>query len=81
MKKIILRPTLNLKIALFFSFLIVTRLSASQTQSLLLNRSLDPIWEHFGFQRLPKVDIKITWKQIDTSREEQNLLEVWGKQL
>lgn len=42
-------------------------------------RSLEPIWEHFGYHQHPDLDIRIRWKQIDSSQDEDNHLAVWCK--
>lgn len=44
-------------------------------------RDLEPIWEHFGFQYEPTINIEIPWTQIDTGKEEANNLGVWVKEI
>lgn len=44
-------------------------------------RGLEPIWQHFGYEKLPGVLVKIPWKQIDTGQEEDNTLDIWLKDL
>lgn len=44
-------------------------------------RSLDPIWEHFGYHLLPNSHVEFTWKQIDTHGKHDNTLALWVKRL
>lgn len=43
--------------------------------------SPDPIWEHFGYHRLPEMDISMVWKQVDTHKDEVNRLALWQKHI
>lgn len=44
-------------------------------------RDLGPIWEHFGYKMSKGLIAKISWKQIDTGKEEENELNFWLKEL
>lgn len=44
-------------------------------------RKLDPIWQHFGYKRLENMDVKIKWKQVDTHKDEENILALWVKEI
>lgn len=44
-------------------------------------RNPDPIWQHFGYERLPHKPLILTWKQIDTRQQEKNELDLWGKNI
>lgn len=42
-------------------------------------RSLEPIWQHFGYEKMNDMKVLFPWKQIDTQKEENNILSLWCK--
>lgn len=44
-------------------------------------RSLEPLWCRRSFKKREDLHIHITWEQIDTHREENNVLDIWEKDL
>ncbi len=44
-------------------------------------RQLEPLWQHMGYHIRSDVVISLPWKQVDTHKEEQNILDVWVKNI
>lgn len=44
-------------------------------------RPLEPVWQHFGYEIIPDIKIRMTWQQSDTHKEEENTLDVWVKNI
>jgi GNAT superfamily N-acetyltransferase len=44
-------------------------------------RDLGPIWQHFGYNLDERLIAKMSWKQVDTGKEEENNLSFWVKKV
>ncbi|MBX9977137.1 MAG: GNAT family N-acetyltransferase [Alphaproteobacteria bacterium] len=44
-------------------------------------RILEPIWTHFGYSVLEGAYVNLSWKQVDTHKDEKNTLTLWMKKV
>ena len=44
-------------------------------------KEIDPIWRHFGYERMQGIFIAMPWQRVDTGKEEMNYLDVWYKDI
>ncbi|MBC86904.1 MAG: GNAT family N-acetyltransferase [Bdellovibrionaceae bacterium] len=42
---------------------------------------LDPIWQNYGFQKVPGLNMNFTWKDVDQKKETAKSLAVWMKNI
>lgn len=42
-------------------------------------QSLDLAWNHFGYEKVPGLQIHLPWMQVDTKQETENRLTIWQK--
>ncbi|NRB10457.1 MAG: GNAT family N-acetyltransferase [Rickettsiaceae bacterium] len=44
-------------------------------------RSLEPIWQYFGYKLLENIEINLAWEQVDSKKQENNTLRIWKNSL
>lgn len=42
-------------------------------------RSLEPVWQYFGYKKELGMRVEMSWRQVDSHNEEKNTLSVWNK--
>lgn len=44
-------------------------------------QSLDVMWRHYRFKKMPKMSVRERWEQIDTGNIEENSLSLWYRRI
>lgn len=44
-------------------------------------QSPDQIWQHFGLQKIPGLFVQMSWNEVDTNKNTENILAIWQKKL